>query len=423
MKHAHIFALLASVGVGAIMTAPVSAQSINDLQQQMIEMQKQIDALKASEKKTSIIKKAEPAFALGTKDGLFEFNIRGRLYADYIKVSDEDGTMDMSGTEFRTARLGIEGKAWKDVKYKFEADFAGNEVTVKDAYMQVSTGVGKVTVGQFKTSNSLDEQTSSRHISFMERGSFTDAFGFARQMGIALSNGGDNWTAKAGIFKGSNSDSGEGDLTLAARATYGGEIDNGKWLLGASMRNRNTDGQLRYRQRPHVHMSDRFVNTGHIGNGNDFFYGAEAGFQLGSFHGAAEYGFLNAKDAGTNGGNANFGGGYAEVGYFLTGESRTLKLDKGAWDRPKVNNPVNEGGMGAVSVNARFDTLDLSDNGIAGGKQDTWILGINWYLNRHTRVMANYSHSNISDAYDVAANGIDGKNSVNALAFRFQVDW
>lgn len=363
------------------------------------------------------------AFALGTKDGMFEFNIRGRLYADYINATDSDGTMNVSGTEFRTARLGIEGKAWKDIKYKFEADFAGNEVSVKDAYMQMSTSVGKITVGQFKTPNSLDEQTSSRHISLMERASFTDAFSFAREMGIGWSNGGSNWTAKAGLFKGSISDDGQGALTLAARATYGGKFDNGKWLIGGSVRNRTTDGQLRYRQRPHVHKSDRFVDTGKVGNGDDFFYGAEAAIQVGSFHGAAEYGFLSAKEAGMGGSNATLGGGYAEIGYFLTGESRPLKLNKGAWDRPKVSRPVQEGGLGAVAINARYDMLDLSNDGLLGGEQDTWILGVNWYLNRHTRVMANYSHSSIDNAFDVAANGSDGKNSVDAFGMRFQVDW
>lgn len=423
MNRKYLITILTSTTIAGLMILPASAQTLEQLQSRMNEMQKQIDVLKAEQQKSDIVKKAEPAFALGTKDGLFEFNLRGRIYADYVKASDDDGTMDVSGTEFRTVRLGIEGKAWHDVKYKFEADFAGDDVTVKDAYMQIKTTMGSITVGQFKTPNSLDEQTSSRYITFMERASFTDAFGFARQIGIAWNDGGDNWTVKAGIFKGSNSNDGQGDLTVAARATYGGKFNNGNWIIGGSVRNRTSDGQLRYRQRPHVHKSDRFVNTGKVGNGDDFFYGAEAGLQLGSFHGAAEYGFLSAKAAGTGGGNATLSGGYAEIGYFLTGESRPLKLNKGAWDRPKVKRPVNEGGIGAVSINARYDLIDLTNDGLFGGEQDSMILGLNWYLNRHTRIMANYSHSRIDNAFDVSANGSDGKNSVDAFAFRFQVDW
>jgi len=423
MTRKWITIILTSTALASLVMAPASAQSIDDIQKKMSELQKELDQLKAKQNKGPVVKKAEPAFALGTSDGLFEFNIRGRLFADYVKASDDKNTMDRSGTEIRTVRLGIEGKAWKNVKYKFEADFADNEVEVKDAYMQISTGAGNIKVGQFKTPNSLDEQTSGRHISFMERGSFTDAFGFARQMGIGWGKGGSNWTANAGVFKGANGDDGDGSLTLAARATYGGQMSKGKWIVGASMRSRDTDSPMRYRQRPHVHLSDRFVNTGNIGNGDDFFYGAEAGFQLGSLHGAAEYGFLNVEEAGLNGDKASLSGGYVEVGYFLTGESRPLKLDKGAWDRPKVSRPVHEGGMGAIAINARFDRIDLTNDGLEGGEQNLWILGVNWYLNRHTRIMANYSHAKIDAAFDVAANGADGKNSVDALGVRFQVDW
>ncbi len=421
-KSNYISALLTATALTAVLATPAAAQSVEDLQKQINMLQKQIEKLAKAQAKSPKVKKSEPAMSLSTPDGLHTFNIRGRIYTDYVKVSDRNNTMDQSGTEFRTARLGIEGKAWKDVKYKFEADFSGNEVTVKDAYMQFGTMGGKVTVGQFKTPNSLDEQTSSRHISFMERGSFTDAFGFARQTGVMYGTGDKTWTFKAGVFKGNNEDAGNGDTTFAARATYGASMENGKWIVGGSMRSRKTDGQFRYRQRPHVHLADRPVNTGHIGNGDDFFYGIEAGTQWGSFHAAGEYGVLKAKDVTLDGGNANLTGGYAEIGYFLTGEKRSLKLNKGAWDRPGVNNPINEGGMGAFQINARYDTLDMTGGGARGGEMDTWIVGLNWWMTRHTRMVLNYSHSSIDKAWAVGS-AIDGKNSVNALGLRFQIDW
>ncbi|MBL4837416.1 MAG: hypothetical protein JKY34_07540, partial [Kordiimonadaceae bacterium] len=279
MKRQFIKTLLAGTALVLLPAMPAAAQSLEDLQAQLASLIEKVEKLEVSQAtkaaKTSVVKKAEPAFSLATQDGLFEFNLRGRLYADYINVSDKDNTQDISATEFRTARLGIEGTAWKSVKYKFEADFAGNEVTVKDAYMQFKTSFGNIAAGQFKTPNSLDEQTSSRHITFMERGSFTDAFSFARQMGIMWSDAGKNWTAKVGVFKGAMGDDGQGNLTLAARTTYGNNFQGGKWIIGSSIRYRETDGQMRYRQRPHVHISDRFVNTGNIGNGKDLFFGLE----------------------------------------------------------------------------------------------------------------------------------------------------
>lgn len=276
-----------------------------------------------------------------------------------------------------------------------------------------------------KSANSLEEQTSSRHTTFMERASFTDAFNIARKLGISLANGGDNWTLKVGAFRGGVGDtSADEGTTLAARATYGQKFDGGTWIVGASVRhNEAAEGStIRYRQRPHNHLADRLIATGNIAE-KDFMYGLETGLQLGSFHMMAEWSGLTAKDAGTQGRNANFSGGAIEAGWFLTGESKPLKLSKGAWDRPKINSPIHKGGWGALQLAAKYDTIDLTDNGVFGGEQDTFILGLNWYLNRHSRVMVNYSHSSIEDAFDVSANGADGENSADALGIRFQVDW
>lgn len=417
--------LMAATALATVAAAPAKAQSIEELKAQLSALAKRIEELEKKQAKSDTVKKAEPAFALGTDDGLFEFNIRGRLYADAAWASDDDGTMDVDSTEFRTARLGIEGKAWKNVKYKFEADFAGDDVTVKDAYMQYVGKSGKWTFGQFKTPNSLDEQTSSRHTTFMERASFTDAFELARMLGIGYGAGGDNWTFNAGVFKGGNGGTvaDEGQV-FAARATYGSDFDGGTWMVGSSVRFRDVGAgdMLRYRQRPHNHLTDRFVATSRIAE-EDVFLGVEAAMQYGSFHAAAEWAGLTAKDGGAGGRDASMYGGYVEAGWFITGESKPLKLSKGAWDRPKVKSPLHEGGMGAWQVAARFDRIDLTGDGVYGGEQDTVILGVNWYLNRHTRFMANYSHSSMEKAFDVSANGADGENSVNTLGLRFQVDW
>ena len=45
----------------------------------------------------------------------------------------------------------------------------------------------------------------------------------------------------------------------------------------------------------------------------------------------------------------SFCGGYAEVGYYLTGESRGYK--GGKWDRTKVLKPFDKGGWGAIQLN------------------------------------------------------------------------
>ena len=76
------------------------------------------------------------------KDGNWEFQPIGRVMWDAISV-DNDGLYDGDptvgdnegrGTELRRARLGFQGSIY-DWSYKFEADFAGGDASIKDAYV------------------------------------------------------------------------------------------------------------------------------------------------------------------------------------------------------------------------------------------------------------------------------------------------
>ena len=451
MKLKQFAALAASTAIATTMVAaPASADSIQSLQRQIIDLQDQIDNLQAPAAKSEgdcIKVKWEPAPSIKSCDGLFEMNVRGRIFVDAGFISDDDDTMDVEATEFRTARLGIEGKAWKDIKYKAEFDFADNEVDAKDVYLQWKPGWGggtKLTFGQFKTPNSLEEQTSSRYITFVERASITDAFSLARQIGIGLGWGGEangmGWTLNVGAYRG---DMGTGNdhegTTFAARGTLGPSFNDVDLHLGASVRYR-TDGSdtdapgnaglsnFRYRQRPHHHLSsDRFVETPRIAE-DDLFYGAELGLVAGPFSIQGEYAWqdvnLNAAGAAVgNGNDPTFSGGYVDVSFFLTGEKRAYSGKKGKFGRIKVNDPVFEGGLGAWQIAYRYDMIDLTDEGIQGGEQDTHIIGLNWYLNRHTRMMVNYAISDIENGQIAGPNGADGENEVKGVTIRAQVDW
>lgn len=447
----NILTAVGAAGVTALLaTSSASAQSQQDLQAQinamriqLEELQRQLDqsnqtatkpaaktAIKAAGVSAGEANEVKwgPAPSFKSPDGRFEMNMRGRVLADSAWISDGDGNMNVKATEFRAARIGIKGKAWKDIKYSFEIDFAGDEVSLKDAYIQWSGPLGvALTIGQQKMPNSLDEQTSGRHTSLMERASFTDAFDFSRRMGLSVSSGGNNWTAKVGVYRGSSDIDEENEGTeFAGRLTYSPVVRDIQTHLGASFRARTAGGlqqSFSYSQRPHLHLSsESFVGTNRIAK-KDFFFGIEAAATAGPLWVAGEFGWLKANVGGPSTRNPTFAGGYAEVGYFLTGETRGYKASKGAWGQPKVDNPVFEGGLGAWAVVARLDTLDLTEIGVPAGKQDSYILGLNWYLNRHTRIMVNYNHARIIRASNQRLNGNDSENTVNGLGIRAQVDW
>ncbi|TNE62814.1 MAG: hypothetical protein EP335_10950 [Alphaproteobacteria bacterium] len=427
--------LLAATALATAVAAPAQAQSIDELKAQLAALSKRIeelekkqadaDSMKEKAKKPAVVVKSEPGFGIASDDGLFELNLRGRVFVDAGWASDKDDTMDIKATEIRAARIGIDGTAWKKMSYRIEADFAGDKATLNDAYLQYKSSMGAWKMGYFKPSVSLEETTSSVVTTFMERAAFTDAFNFGRNIGVNYSNGGDNWTFNAGLFRGNNASAfdDEGYL-VAVRATYGDTFDGGAWLLGGSFRLQDVgDGSaMRYRQREHVHLTDPLVATGSIAT-KDRFTGLEAAVQASSFHAAAEWGLLRADNAGAGGRDADFYGGYIEAGWFITGESKPLNLKKGLWDRPKVDAPVQDGGIGAWQVAGRFDRIDLTADGVYGGEQETYLLGVNWYLNRNSRLMLNLSHSSIKKAFDVAQDGSDGANSADALGLRAQVDW
>ncbi|MFN3232746.1 MAG: porin [Alphaproteobacteria bacterium] len=393
-----------------------------------------------------------PSMTFKSADGRFEMHVRGRVMVDFGHMNPDVGNK-RTATEFRRARLGIEGKAWKDVKYKFEIDFADNSVDITDAYVQYRGWKPvKITVGQFKEFVSLEEQTSSRHISVMERAAFTDAFGFGRRIGIGFEGEWNGFGIGLGVYGGSDisvNEDNEG-YAFAGRLYYNVDLanDNGALHVGGSFRYRDLDndideggaaGRVRYRQRPFTHIADRFISTDRLPYvESDTFYGAELAASIGPFWASTEFGWLDADvmsgmEGYYNGeSKINFKGGYIDVGWFITGENRPL--GGGDFGRPKVKKPLFEGGMGAIALAARVDYIDLTDvnAGVVGGEQISYIFGVNWYWNRHTRVTLNYARVEIDDGSCTliitcvegdATVGPDGKNSIDVITARFAVDW
>ena len=85
---------------------------------------------------------------------------------------DDDFYENDNAAEVRAARLGIEGNFLQGWKYKLETDFADSTVDLKDAYIEYSGELlepAYFRVGQYKTPNSLEELTSRRFLTFMER--------------------------------------------------------------------------------------------------------------------------------------------------------------------------------------------------------------------------------------------------------------
>ena len=91
---------------------------------------------------------------------------------------------------------------------------------------------------------------------------------------------------------------------------------------------------------------------------------------------------------------------------------------------------------GALSINARYDTLDLTDEGIEGGEIDTFAVGVSWWLHKQTRIQLNYYNSDatlsglnvgssqgIADVFAASALRTFDEDTVDGFIARLQFDF
>ena len=367
---------------------------------------------------------SEPVSTLAKSDG-WSFKPRGRLMFDagFTNAPDSTGASDGFGNEVRRARLGASGDMPGGFGYKFEVDFAGNEISVADAILSYENGPIEIAIGQHNNFQSLEELTSSLHTTFIERAAFTDAFGFERRLGASITYARGDFLAQAGIFTDNLEDTDSKNRGADARIVFMPKAGDTQLHFGGSFHYNDLDdpaAQLRYRQRPLVHFtSQRFIDTRSMGADSETGYGLEAAAIAGRFHAAAE-GYWQSVDMPGVTDDPSFFGGYVEAGVFLTDDTRGYK--GGKFDRTKPSGPVGEGGIGSVQFTLRYDHLDLNDVGIVGGRQAGYFAALVWKPTDYTALMLNYGRLQYTDAILPTASG-DTSYGVDAIGMRAQIDF
>lgn len=348
------------------------------------------------------------------ESGNFTFKPRGVVEADHAAFLEREGGYDFNnGTGFRRARIGFEGSALKLFNYRIEVDFAGNAVSLTDAYLQY-TRIPKtlITVGQHKAPFGLESNNSDNYNVFLERGMFTNAFGNVgaeRRIGASLAYAPrDNLNLAAGLFGDNESvgrstgaavtDAPDESWGVNGRATWEPVLEPGRVVhLGAagyyrtSLKVGDVGDAVRLSDRPNIRIDNGNIADSGIVTGVESlrYAGAEAAAVFGPLTLAGEYGRLwldrpaFADEA--------FDGFYVYGTWFLTGETRPFKA--GNFDRVKPKRTFGKDGIGAVELALRYDRLDLSNTPVlarAGNKAESLTLGLNWYLNPYAKVLVNW---------------------------------
>ena len=309
---------------------------------------------------------------LKVTSGDYQFKFGGRIMYDYNK-SEKNGVTDEDGFDIRRARLYVSGNVAQD--WSFKAQFNTNGEGVEDMYLRY-TGWGKranVTIGNQKVPFGLEEMTSSKDITVLERSAISEQFAVGRAESVQLHGVlGGNATYAVSAFAQDQAESNDDEIGFAARYTI------------APIQ---TESQLLHFAVAYHDIADTDA------------FGVEVAAVSGPFHIQAEY-------ADGNFDSGDLSGYYVQAGYIFTGESRPYK--GGIFKRVA---PMDK--HGAWEALVRYEDGDGNYSDIELGRTDATAVtvGLNYYANNNVKIGINYTDGDDNLSAD------DG----NELRVRFQL--
>jgi phosphate-selective porin OprO/OprP len=399
---------------------------------------------------------------ISSPDGAFKFALRSVVQFDAANYSISPTRADNdlgSGANFRRARLGVDGTAFKDWNYALWAEFGGSggeSAVLNQAYLEYagfkpfgSDVDFRIRGGAWATPAGLEDATSNTEGLFLERAAVAElvrglAAGDGRTgAGVFASGqhwyGSAVWTGKTvGAPSTAEFDQQSGYILRAAFNPLHGQdydVHLGGSVQGILSAADTTAGPvrtrtIRLRERPEVRVDgNRLVDTGALNAGGETSYGLEAGASYKNFYAAGEWFKIDVNRSPTF--NPSFSGWYAQGAYTLTGERHVWSPANGGFRGVKPDHPFGgkEGGLGAWEIAARYSVLDLNDHdgvagaatpagGVRGGEQKITTVGLNWYPNSVLRFLLDYQWAKVDR---LSAAGADIGEDVNVVSFRSQV--
>ena len=369
-----------------------------------------------------------------------------------------------NGTSIRRARFAVKGQIDEDWYGEFDMDLANGLVELKDAIVRY-TGIPNLDlqVGNFKENFSLQRNTTSRYLQFMERPMVCSALTPSRHLGINAKYakdwlwfsagaftqevaGNEEWTNVADNNKDFGRNSGYSLTTkLVIRPLY--KLDNASLHLGAAYSYRTplvsmaTGEWGTYRaSSPNSTTINRkkYLDTNNLpGLDHHNLWTVELAGHWGGLRYEAAYIADNVhfKEAPVN----NFSGWYAQAGYLLFGGKQRYDANGAKYTR------IDPGRKwGDVELCARYEYCNLNDGAVLGGCAEAYAAGLNFWVNENVKMQVNYQFNN-NDRYangkgklnvgkDAAGNPIKdytkvatptGKAGVDyhMLAVRFEIDF
>ena len=333
----------------------------------------------------------------------FTFDVDGTLTYDTVLYQGyhslqglTKGYTNESG--FRRARLAVSGVLFRDWGYGVGLNFtdainlvgrSGTGQVFRPSYSLSYLGFSNVeiAVGQISEPFSLETATSSSDTTFMERG-LPNAFSPPSNLGIRISAAPvKEFYLEVGGYTEDHTNLNNLKKSFTGRVTHA-PINTKNWTLHFGTMGSYRllkDRRQRYRSRAESSLTPAWFTTGTIKDVDKVVLtGLETAAVWGSVSVQAEYERANIS-LGDGDQRQRVDGYYVYASWFLTGESRPYK--KGSFESIK---PRNDGGAWEVAVrkSAINDKINSDEN------MSDITLGLNWYINKKARLMANYVYVN-----------------------------
>lgn len=361
----------------------------------------------------------EGFYLQGTDDAL---RIGGWVQGD-VRVY-EPGQPGVTQFLIRRARLDLRGNLEHDFIYRFFGEFEGatgtsqNSANLKEGWLEYGRWPFlRLRLGQFKEPFSLEAQYASLWTDFVESpvgvanlqpAEDLGFMGFGKAFGNHVEYG-------VGIFNGTPTNSAEtnDDKDIAGRvvAIPFAQSSN-RWLKGLYV-----GGSATYGKQASTLDATGFVTAGgtrffafaNPTAGNDVTFndsrlraGTDLEWLVGPVALKGEYLFTRLRNVtfGAAVQNQDLHGLAAQVSWLVTGEAKPRNRSV----VPTRNFSPGKG-WGAWEVAARYEQFRtdqaLITSGAAAGTDDLWVAtaGVNWWPNRHVRVMFNYVRTQFDDAF------------------------
>ena len=365
----------------------------------------------------------------------FWFDVRAQADAAVFFGAPDYADAIGNGTQIRRARFAVKGQINKDWYGEFDMDLANGLAELKDAIVRY-TGVPNLDlqVGNFKENFSIQRNTTSRYLQFIERPMVCSALTPSRHLGFNAKYAKDWLWASAGAFSqviagqeewtnvaDNNKDFGRNSgysLTtkVVFRPLY--KMDNASLHIGAaySYRTTTTDlatgewGTYRASCRNSTSINrKKYVDTNNLPgfDHNNLWTVELAGHWNGLRYEAAYVGDnVHFKSDAADPATKNFGGWYVQAGYLLFGGKQQYDSRGGKYTKVERGRK-----WGDLELCARYENVDLNDGNVYGGAAEAYTLGLNWHVNDNVKFVVNYQYNN-NDRY---ANG-KGKLNVGTDA-------